>query len=781
MSISHSKVNIEENLENQIKKCKIDKLIFALNEKEKTCCLIGNDNASGDIFIPKAITYKSQEFIIASINEGSFRDANEIRSIRFSADSEIRTIKKEAFESSSIEHISIPSSVSELEEGWANEAYELSRVTIDTANQHFKTFDGQLIIRKSDEKSDKFDYLIFACKKIKTVTIPPNVKIIGPSSFANSSIESVTIPKDVTQICESAFAFCRKLKSIQFSPDSKLEIIGKDSFTSTEISNIVIPSQVTEMGKNAFSFCGKLRKVEFSSLSKIQSIEKGAFFMSSIESLTIPSSIIEFKKGWCQKTPKLKKVTIIENKTRNVISIDDKLIVGKSSIQSDEYDVLIFANRDIKKITIPSSIRIIDPFSFAQSAIESIVVSAHVRQICENAFSSCNRIKNVEFQPGSELQIIEKGAFSSSSIQSISIPPNVTQISESVFLSCQQLKNVEFSSDSKLQIIDKEAFAFSSIESLSIPSCASEFRRGWAAGTPKLNRITIIQAKEKNVCYKDHLVIGKSDTKSDKYDVVIYADRNIKTIKIPEDVKRIESYGFSCSNIENISISKSVTEICENAFSYCKKLRHVEIPFDSELQTIEENTFTYSTIESLTVPSSIVEFKQGWCRDTPKLKKVAVISNNVQNVVCIDNKLIIGKSDVKSDNYDVLIFVNRYVKKVSIPSNIRIINSFAFYGSSIESILIPPHVVQICEAAFANCDKLQRVEIPSDSELQIIENDVFANSLINSIFIPQNIEQINENAFAFTQLSIIEFDSKKSIDFWKFDVMDETIFMIPHL
>lgn len=165
MSISQSKVNIEENLEIQIKKYKIDKLIFALNEKEKTCYLIGNDNASGDIFIPKAITYKSQEFIIASINEGSFRDANEIRSIRFSADSEIRAIKKEAFESSSIEHISIPSSVSELEEGWANEAYESSRVTIDPANQHFKTFDGQLILRKSDKKVTNLIILFLPVKE----------------------------------------------------------------------------------------------------------------------------------------------------------------------------------------------------------------------------------------------------------------------------------------------------------------------------------------------------------------------------------------------------------------------------------------------------------------------------------------------------------------------------------------------------------------------------------------------------------------------------------------
>ena len=54
-------------------------------------------------------------------------------------------------------------------------------------------------------------------------------------------------------------------------------------------------------------------------------------------------------------------------------------------------------------------------------------------------------------------------------------------------------------------------------------------------------------------------------------------------------------------------IPRSVTKICKRAFSYCTYLKKVEIPTNSNLQTIEELTFFYSNIDEIFIPRSVTK------------------------------------------------------------------------------------------------------------------------------------------------------------------------------
>ena len=157
------------------------------------------------------------------------------------------------------------------------------------------------------------------------------------------------------------------------------------------------------------------------------------------------------------------------------------------------------------------------------------------------------------------------------------------------------------------------------------------------------------------------------------------------------ELQTIEKYAFMNSSIEYISIPSTVTRICEGAFALCKELKQITIPTNSKLQTIESYAFICAPIESFTIPSSVVELQECWCSMTTDLKKVKVLENN-QNFISKDDKFIFGKTDEKSDNFDVLIFVSRELKSVTIPNNITKIASSAFSGSEIESIEISPNV-----------------------------------------------------------------------------------------
>ena len=123
-----------------------------------------------------------------------------------------------------------------------------------------------------------------------------------------------------------------------------------------------------------------------------------------------------------------------------------------------------------------------------------------------------------------------------------------------------------------------------------------------------------------------------------------------------------------------------------------------------------------------------------------------------------NDQLVVGKTDIKNEDFDILVFVSRDVKTIIIPSNIKIISSYAFSGSLISSIYIPPSVIKICKHAFQYCDQLLNIQIPTNSNLHKIGKYAFKNTSITSIYIPSRMTHISEGAFSdCIQLQKVEF------------------------
>ena len=163
---------------------------------------------SGDVLIPRSINYETQEFIITRIFKGAFKDSDQIKLVQFPSDSELQIIEKEAFANSSIEKIIfpssvtkicensfyqcenlsrieflpnsklhiiesdafsnssieellIPSSISELKERWCFGTPNLTKVKVMPNNKSLMNLNNQLIIGKSDNKSDNYEKNFF--------------------------------------------------------------------------------------------------------------------------------------------------------------------------------------------------------------------------------------------------------------------------------------------------------------------------------------------------------------------------------------------------------------------------------------------------------------------------------------------------------------------------------------------------------------------------------------------------------------------------------------------
>ena len=139
-----------------------DRIIYSINEEEKTAFLIKNESPIKDIYIPRSIIYESQEYVIINIRRNAFRGCVTLKSIQFAPDSQIKTIESDAFNYSSIESIEIPSSIEKLEEGWCDGVIFLNQIKVSPDNPYFKLYEGQFIIGKSSPEKENFDVLAFS-------------------------------------------------------------------------------------------------------------------------------------------------------------------------------------------------------------------------------------------------------------------------------------------------------------------------------------------------------------------------------------------------------------------------------------------------------------------------------------------------------------------------------------------------------------------------------------------------------------------------------------------
>ena len=221
-----------------------------MNFTTKTAHVIGNENASGDVSIPRSIKYQTHDFIVKSLKKESFMHLKTIKSVIFPSVSEVVSIEKDAFTDSSLEYLFISSSISELQDGWCRETLNLNEIQIAPNNIIFIYLNNMMILGKVYIKEDDYNKLIFVNRNTENVLIPSFITCIAQYSFSNCLIEKISIPPNITNIGEGAFYNCINLKEVEFHPDSKLSYLEKLTFLKTSIKQICLPTTITLLNEN---------------------------------------------------------------------------------------------------------------------------------------------------------------------------------------------------------------------------------------------------------------------------------------------------------------------------------------------------------------------------------------------------------------------------------------------------------------------------------------------------------------------------------------------------
>ena len=658
---SLSKIKVDPN--NQYYKSYQDQFIFAKSSPEQ-------ENFNVLIFSVSQIQIATIPDYIEIFGPRAFYICDKLSQITLSPNSNLKIIENEVFSYSSIESFTIPASVVEIKEEWCKNATKLKVVKVDPNNKRYSNYDDKFVIGKSSIDQENFDVLLFCFRNVEKVTIPDFIEVISPYSFSRNEL----------------------LQQVEISSNSKLQTIERGAFSSTNIKNFTIPSQLVKIGERAFYYCEKLNEFKIPQNSCLKIIEKEAFSYTKIENIEINSSVVELKKGWNRYMSNLKTVKIDSN-NKNYSNYEDKLIIGKSMINQDNFNIISFCSKNLSEITIPdfieiiplgtfekftnltevkfspnSKLRIIEKNAFTHSTIMSILIPSSVIKIDQNAFFNCLRLEKAEIPEDSQLQEIGLEAFAHSAICKIFIPFKITQINEGTFYHCKSLSNIEFAPNSQLRIIEKEAFAYTGIISIIIPPLVEKINEG-AFYFSKLTKIDIPSNS---------------------------------------NLQLIGENAFYRNLFESISLPVHLKKINENVFSPCYYLKTIEIPENSELKIIERNAFQRTLIQEIFIPAN-TDLQYGCFSYAYKLTNIKISANN-KNYKSDEGKFVYAKSSDKIENFDVFFYSFLNVEEITIPEFIEIIAPYAFEGCiNLRSVKIPFNsklrIIKHC--AFRKCKKLQ--------------------------------------------------------------------------
>ena len=407
----------------------------------------------------------------------------------------------------------------------------------------------------------------------------------------------------------------------------------------------------------------------------------------------------------------------------------------------EEYDS--YEEKLIEEIILPDSIRAIGAEAFIGTRISNLILPSSLTYIGDYAFKDCHKLC------------------------SIVIPSSVNKIGRNPFVNTERLKSIR-----------SESMAFKVVSNCLLDNntgilihCFQKRDNKSNAGDGLINH----DEYKKNICVVPNIVksIGVFAFSCAEVDTIIIppsvseikmgafeGNKYLKEVHISETVVSIESEAFyGCSVLKSLKLPECITLLNDNLFEDCKNLNNIIIPNG----VIKIGNFVFSgcnSIKAITIPKSVLEIGVN-----PFVDSGIEYIENCSDSFEIENNILYTRNKLR------LISCYSKEKELILPDGLQKIDEYAFKGCcSIERVLIPSSVTTIGKHAFEGCTSLVKVEIESTS-LSLLQEYCFSGckNLID-IQIPNSVSEIERGVFNnCSSISSIRLPkSIKKIDDWNF-------------
>ena len=214
---------------------------------------------------------------------------------------------------------------------------------------------------------------------------------------------------------------------------------------------------------------------------------------------------------------------------------------------------------------------------------------------------------------------------------------------------------------------------------------------------------------------------------------------SLANITLPESIMKIGDRAFDrCTSLVSINLPESLTEIGDDAFYWCTSLASVNLPMS--LTKVGDRTFAYcASLVNVTFPDVLIEIGDDaffWC-------------TSLTGVNLPEGLTKIGESAFSNCTS----WAN-----ITIPERVMKIGKDAFSNcTSFTEIIIPKNVNEIGEMAFSGCSSLKSIVVDSNNKVYDSRNNSNAiihtesNTLIagfKNTIIPESVVEIGQYAFA---------------------------------
>lgn len=387
-------------------------------------------------------------------------------------------------------------------------------------------------------------------------------RMLAGAFRGRTDVTSVMLPEGVTRIGSYAFHGCTGLSSIQL-PEG-LEYIGDWAFDGcTALEAVKLPDSVKEIGKYAFYKCRAMTTLELGKGLKV--IQSGAFSdCTGLTALKLPENLRTIGDDAFQSCTGLTAIKIPGHVTSlEVGAFSD--CTGLASVELPkglkEFPQAFYRCTSLESVTIPPKAEAFEG-AFERSGLKSVVVSEGVETISEAAFAFCGQLKHVDL-PDS-LKNLEEGAFARCvSLELPQLPQSLESVADSAFFGCTAM--------------------FEQLLGGSLEGCDYDVSASYdtASGVWRAWSITGYHGTDTEIAVPTE-VAGHAIERIAPEAFSAKANescKNLKKVTISEGIDILYPLTFlDCVELEEVILPESLTDMGEEPFKGCEKLKHLTIP-----------------------------------------------------------------------------------------------------------------------------------------------------------------------------------------------------------